>query len=443
MSDMLSIGASGLRAYQSALTTTSENIANAGNAGYVRRSTTVREVAAPGIAAAGTNGMGVVANGIARADDGYRAGTVRATTSELAKTEAGITWLERIESTLAGNKLGDQLTAFFTAGRKVAADPASLAPRAAMLEAAAGVASSFAATGAGLEAAEADLDAAAGAAVVELNGLTAALAKVNSGLGRSSPGTSAAASLLDQRDQLLEQMSALTDIAVTLDSSGRAIVRGGNGGPVLVEGDQAFRATFARNDEGAVAFTVLGEEPSALLPGGGALAGLGDGAQRLAASRAEIEALASGFAAAVNALQATGHDLNGTPGKPLFAVGDPPSRLSVVLADPKGIAAAATGGGARDNANMAALEALRTSKGFENEVSALTAANAGALSARQTVAEAQGAMRDGAVAARTSASGVNIDEEAVDLIRFQQAYQASSRVIQIARETLQTLFEIR
>jgi flagellar hook-associated protein 1 FlgK len=40
-------------------------------------------------------------------------------------------------------------------------------------------------------------------------------------------------------------------------------------------------------------------------------------------------------------------------------------------------------------------------------------------------------------------SGVNIDEEAVDLMRFQQAYQASTRVIQIARETLQSILDIR
>ncbi|WP_425529953.1 flagellar basal body rod C-terminal domain-containing protein [Stenotrophomonas maltophilia] len=38
---------------------------------------------------------------------------------------------------------------------------------------------------------------------------------------------------------------------------------------------------------------------------------------------------------------------------------------------------------------------------------------------------------------------MNIDEEAVDLMRFQQAYQASTRVIQIARETLQSILDIR
>ena len=59
------------------------------------------------------------------------------------------------------------------------------------------------------------------------------------------------------------------------------------------------------------------------------------------------------------------------------------------------------------------------------------------------MSNAQSAIRDSAISARNAASGVNIDEEAVDLLRFQQAYQASSRVIQTARDILQTILEIR
>jgi flagellar hook-associated protein 1 FlgK len=127
----------------------------------------------------------------------------------------------------------------------------------------------------------------------------------------------------------------------------------------------------------------------------------------------------------------------------MFAIGDPASQLTLVLDDPRGIAAAATGAGVRDNSNLAGFEALRSAGRFEDGVSSLTTANAAALSARTTVAEAQTAMRNSAIAERTAATGVNVDEEAVDLIRFQQAYQASTRVIQAARETLQSILDIR
>ncbi|MEO7169165.1 MAG: flagellar basal body rod C-terminal domain-containing protein, partial [Sphingomonas sp.] len=100
-------------------------------------------------------------------------------------------------------------------------------------------------------------------------------------------------------------------------------------------------------------------------------------------------------------------------------------------------------GGTRDNSNLKALSTLRSSAGFEGKTTALISGNAATLASRQQVAQAQSAIRDGAVAARDAVSGVNLDSEAVDLMRFQQAYQASSRVIQVARETLQSILDIR
>ena len=285
MSDMLSIGASSLRAYQAALTTTSENIANAGNAGYSRRTAPVREVVAPGGLTTGSaQGMGVVVTGISRATDIYKTAEVRTATADLAKTETGATWLQRIEGSLSGQQLGDRLTAFFNAAKGVAADPASLAPRATMVEAASSVAYAFSATGAALDSAAEDLDASASAAATQLNGLAQALAKVNAGLGHSTLGTSGQAALLDQRDKLLEEMSAITDVSVTTDPFGKASVRvGGPAGPVLVEGENAGAVTYARNDAGLVAYAAHFQgQSSAVFPNGGALAGFAEGAQRIA-----------------------------------------------------------------------------------------------------------------------------------------------------------------
>ena len=57
----------------------------------------------------------------------------------------------------------------------------------------------------------------------------------------------------------------------------------------------------------------------------------------------------------------------------------------------------------------------------------------------QITAEAQGALLLQAQASRDNLSGVNLDEEAADLIRFQQAYQAITQVISVADTTFQTL----
>ncbi len=141
MTDMLSIGASGVRAYQTALTTTSENIANAGTAGYSRRVTGTREIAAPSDGSNRVlNGLGVTVSGITRSGNDLRNAEVRAAGSDLARSEAGAVWLGRIEGALTGNKLDERLTAFFNAATALAADPSASAPRATMLQAAASLA---------------------------------------------------------------------------------------------------------------------------------------------------------------------------------------------------------------------------------------------------------------------------------------------------------------
>ena len=120
MSDLLSIGASGVRAYQTALSTVSENIANTGTAGYARRTTALAQVTSAGgglNARTSVSSSGVTITGIARSADAYRSQAVRSAGTDLAKTEAGVTWMNRIETALGDNQLGDRLTSFFTAAQ--------------------------------------------------------------------------------------------------------------------------------------------------------------------------------------------------------------------------------------------------------------------------------------------------------------------------------------
>jgi flagellar hook-associated protein 1 FlgK len=60
----------------------------------------------------------------------------------------------------------------------------------------------------------------------------------------------------------------------------------------------------------------------------------------------------------------------------------------------------------------------------------------------QITADAQAGMLRETLAARESISGVNLDEEAANLIRYQQAYQASGKVLQVATLLFDTILEI-
>ena len=444
MSDLLSIGASGVRAFQGALTTTSENIANSGVAGYSRRTAAMSEVSSAGIK--GINGYGVTVTGTQRAGDAIKSAAVRSAGADLSRTQAGSAWLDRIQTALTGADVSGRLTSFYTSATALAADPASGAQRSVMLENAGSVAAGFAATGSALTQVMADLDQTADSDAATLSTLAQSLAKVNDGLGKASAGSAGAASLADQRDLILEQMSGLSDVTASFDAAGRATVKlGGDTGPTLVSGGSAGTVSYARSAQGNVTFTLTrGKDAATFQPSGGSLAGIADAAQRIVDTRGLVADTARDFADSVNAVQAEGRDLSNNAGAAIFAYDKAdPTKLSVALTDPAKIAAASVGGGTRDGSNLAALQATRASGGFERGITSLVAGNAAAIASRKVVGDAQSAILNGTTAARDAASAVNLDDEAVQLLRFQQAYQASSRVISIAKDVFQSLMEIR
>lgn len=446
MSDLLSIGASGVRAYQTALATTSENIANAGNPTYVRRATTITEVSAPPGASSTLTGMGVTIDGISRASNEYADTALRNASADLARTEAGQVWLERIETALGSGAVSGRLNAFFAAGTALQADPTSSALRAGMLSAATSVADSFGVTGRALDEAMTELDTRATQSSADLTRLNQTMLQINQGLVRTQPGSAANAGLSDQRADILAQMSELTDISVTLDDFGRATVRAsGPNGPVLVDPREANEVGYARTG-GNVALTVrrADTQVSVFDPDGGALAGMSEGAQRIAAARDELGRVATDLTTTMNDLQTQGEDLKGVKGTAFFASNPlDPIDFSVVLASGDGIAAAGSGGGTRDASNLAKLATERGTQAFEARTQSLVTDNAATLKQRRLVGSAQTAIRDGAANTRSTISGVNMDNEAIDLLKFQQAYQASSRVIQVAKEIFQSILEIR
>ncbi|WP_322964681.1 flagellar hook-associated protein FlgK [Sphingomonas fuzhouensis] len=467
MSDLLSIGASGVRAYQTALTAVGENIANVGTDGYSRRTVSMQEVSsAAGLSANKVSaGSGVMVVGIARATDVYASAAVRAATADLSRTTTGATWLSRVESAMTGDQVQTRLTSFFTAARTLSADPSSQALRSTMLEAARSTATAFSATNGAFDQIQADFDGQARQAAQDLSSLATSLVRVNDGLGRTQPGTAAAAQLADQRDQILAKMSGLSDITSTTDELGRATVRlGSQGGPVLASTDNVGSVVYDPNVR-QFAVAMKGQVQS-FTPSGGSMAGMLDGWERIETTRKAFNTVAENFVDQVNALQSSGKDLGGytlangqdAQGNTVFQskmfvlsgnTGDTSRNMSLVMTDGARIAAStATGStsGVRNSDTLSALENLRSSTSggnYENRLTAIVTDNATALKQRQTVADAQSAISDGAKATLSAASGVTLDSEAVTLMRFQQAYSATSRVIQAARETFQSILELR
>jgi len=105
-------------------------------------------------------------------------------------------------------------------------------------------------------------------------------------------------------------------------------------------------------------------------------------------------------------------------------------------------------GGVSDNANVLAMADVQTRKLFGKDGSLFDAyanivefVGARASEARIDRDASEGMLRQ-SIARRESISGVNLDEEAADLIRFEQAYNAAARVVAVARDTFDTLFRL-
>jgi flagellar hook-associated protein 1 FlgK len=64
------------------------------------------------------------------------------------------------------------------------------------------------------------------------------------------------------------------------------------------------------------------------------------------------------------------------------------------------------------------------------------------LSAARSEASAASTRRDNSFAARDETAGIDLDREAADLMRFQQAYSASAKIIQAGRDTLQSILDL-
>jgi len=122
--------------------------------------------------------------------------------------------------------------------------------------------------------------------------------------------------------------------------------------------------------------------------------------------------------------------------------------ISTLISNAREIAAAAPAAAAApgDNSNALLLAGLQTSQTMEGGTTNFQGAygqligNLGTQTrSAQINSEAQAALLTQAQANRDTVSGVNLDEEAADLLRYQQAYQAVAQVISVADSTFQTL----
>lgn len=451
---------SGLAAARAGIDVTGQNIANAGTAGYTRQRVTQNSVPATQTGfmrgTAALAGQGVSVDGIARLASLTLDVGVRVAAGSSAYADARATALSALETGLhepGKDGLSAKLDAFWSSWSELASHPDDPGAASAVLGAAGTVAAALASGSKAVDAQWSSVRGTVAGQVTQLNDAAKQVADLNGRIRAALASGGTANELLDQRDQLTEQIATLaggttrtnTDGTVDVLLGGNPLVQGTDaravalgGGGRLADG-AAVTLTWTSGSAGAVSLSggSIGGGLAVLAPANGNGTG---GA--LAQAAASYDAVATQLATTVNAVHATGTTSAGTTGTAFFALaaGVPAAQgLSVVPTDGSGLATR-NAAGQLDDSFADALSRLGTGPGAADTTWATFVAGVGTASrSAATESTLTGLALTNARTQQQSSAGVDLDEENVNLLSYQHAYQGAARVLTAVDEMLDTI----
>ncbi|MGD0586039.1 MAG: flagellar hook-associated protein FlgK [Oryzomonas sp.] len=466
LNSILQIGSSAASAYQTAINVTSENISNVNTPGYSRQ-TAVLETAPQSSPSGGLfmgNGVGVVS--IQRAYDAVlQKELVNAQTSQGYDTTQS-TALQAIQpafNEVSTDGLGAAIDGFFNSWQNVAGDPTSTSARQGVLTSAQNLVDNFNSVSKSLSDAAATQNSSLVALTSNINQNLTNIAQLNGqikAIGASGGDTN---EIKDQRDLAIQNLSQQIGITYTENSDGTTDVKFADNGAALVTGSQA--GSFSLTTPGAPASNLYTVN---LTPVGGVIGVVSPVSGTLGSTlnlrdtvipgyQKQVDTLAQTIATAVDTQQKAGSDLTGAAGIALFNPAPPATATGATIAvnstfTTSNIAAAAGGSpaGSSDNTNALAIADLANNTAnpampgqtFSNYYNSLvTQVGQDVQTSGNNVTRDQ-TYSNQLSTLQQSNSGVSLDEELVNLTKYQQSYQASAKVISTATSMIDTVLAL-
>jgi flagellar hook-associated protein 1 FlgK len=391
-------------------------------------------------------GNGVRVADVARLRDSFletRGHQEHGTDARLTETNKLYAGLEDLFGEPTDTGIQSQLSQLWNAWHDVSNQPGDLAARSQLLQRAGTLTDSVHSTYDTLAAKWGDTRDQLGAVASEVTTTAATVAQLNQAILRNSQAGLPANDLSDQRDALVMKLADLVGATgskgengvVDVYIGGTALVRGTTSEALEVKGTTDFGS--ATTDP--VQLSWVGGGYVAAVSGGTAAGQLDALGRVLPAYADHLDGFAASLASAVNAVHADGYALDGSqPGA--FFTGTTAATLAVAVTTPSGVAASAYPGGSLDGSVADRLGKLASAPNGPDAVYRNVIVNLGV--------EAQSASRQAAIqkqvtgavdAARESEAGVDVDEEMVNMVMYQRAYEAASRMINAVDAALDTL----
>lgn len=240
MASALSTAMAGLRANQAAMAVVSSNVANAQTPGYITRSSTQIQIT-------GGNATSVRVTGVNRELDAFIQSQLRTETSGASYAQQMSNVLGQLQS-LYGSPGGDgtletALSNFTTAVQSLSGSSGSAAAQSSVLGAARSLALALNSATASVQSLRTNAEQSLSNSASSVNTSLTQIATINAKLLGMDPQDPTAATLMDQRDSAIDQLSQYMDVRVVTDPNNQTTVYTGSGMP-LVTGGVASQLAF-------------------------------------------------------------------------------------------------------------------------------------------------------------------------------------------------------
>jgi flagellar hook-associated protein 1 len=455
----------GLQAARAGLDVVGQNIANANTDGYTRQRVTTSAINAPvGLFSGGVRvGLGVSVDGIARLGNASLDAQVRFTAGASGYSAVRANALSGIETSLhepGKDGLSAQLQEFWAAWGDLSNSAGEQAQSGLLLGQAKNVAAQVAQGYRAVDNEWTEVRGNVTSMVGELNSAAGQVAELNGRIRSTLAAGGNANELLDQRNTLTTTIAALTggsvrqlaDGTVDVLVGGNALVSGTTVQQLAVSGAARMDGVMTTPPDSVRLLWVNRPGMSVSVDGGeiaGALsvlaapdaAGAGTGGA-IAEAAASYNAFATDLITKVNAIHQTGATPDGTTGLNFFNADPnrPALTMTVVPTDASGIATGTPGTGGKDGSVADRIAGLGTTNDSPNKLWASFVTNLGvATKSELQQANLSGLAATSAVSMQLSNAAVDLDEENVNLLMFQHAYQGAARVMTAVDEMLDTL----
>ncbi len=457
---LLNIGKSALLIQQKAIDITGNNIANVNTPGYSRQRLVIQQNHPIRVADA-TLSTGVTADqGIQRLYDQFLGAQLNGENEQLGRWEARKSALDKAElmfDEAAGLGLSNAMNEYWNSWQALSNNPQGIAERSSLLSAGQHLASTFNQIYNNIGKLQEDIDAHVDQIVDEVNQMASQIADLNNKITQVESGGHNANDYRDERDQLVFNLSKLVDINSFEDGNGSVSVMVGNGRP-LVESGRSWSLTTV--DNGGVQ-DIHWQNPNGTTADittqltGGELKGWTEARDVLLPNYlSQLDTLANNLMTEVNNLHASGATLDPvtTTGVDFFT-GSNAGNIAVNTAIESNldlIAAANTttdglpGGNsiALAIANLQSAGTMPGGSNFSDYYNSLVGRVGSDVQAADFSQNHQETMVRSLKNYRQEVAGVSLDEEMVNLVQFQHAYNAAAKVITTADEMLDSLISM-